>query len=356
MHAEWGDVDAETADALNAARAAGGRIVAVGTTSLRLLESAADEDGVIRPFAGETAHLHHARLPLPRRRRADDQLPPAALDAVHAGRRLLRPRHHAARLRARDRRRLPLLFLRRRLPAVSARRAGATDERTGFSFRLLRDRRRGARCGEIATPHGIVRTPAFMPVGTQATVKALHPDQVRATGADIVLGNTYHLMLRPGAERIAALGGLHRFMQLAASDPDRFRRLPGHVAGEAAQDRRARRHLPLASRRRDASRSRPSARSRSRPARLRHRDAARRMHARCRPREPRSRRAMRLSLRWAERCKRAFEARRRRPRAVRHRAGRRRRGAAGRERARAGRHRLRRLRASAGSRSASRRR
>ena len=61
-------------------------------------------------------------------------------------------------------------------------------------------------------PRGVVRTPAFMPVGTAGTVKAMYPDQVQAAGADIVLGNTYHLMLRPGAERVAALGGLHRFM------------------------------------------------------------------------------------------------------------------------------------------------
>ncbi|HTO39827.1 MAG TPA: tRNA guanosine(34) transglycosylase Tgt [Rhizomicrobium sp.] len=69
-----------------------------------------------------------------------------------------------------------------------------------------------ARTGILSTPRGEIRTPAFMPVGTAATVKALLPEQVRATGADIVLGNTYHLMLRPGAERIARLGGLHRFM------------------------------------------------------------------------------------------------------------------------------------------------
>jgi len=69
-----------------------------------------------------------------------------------------------------------------------------------------------ARSGVIATPRGTIRTPAFMPVGTAGTVKAMLPDSVAATGADIVLGNTYHLMLRPGAERIAALGGLHRFM------------------------------------------------------------------------------------------------------------------------------------------------
>jgi queuine tRNA-ribosyltransferase len=80
-----------------------------------------------------------------------------------------------------------------------------------FSFRLLKTDG-AARRGEILTPHGRVQTPAFMPVGTQGTVKGLTPDTVREAGADIVLGNTYHLMLRPGAERIAALGGLHTFM------------------------------------------------------------------------------------------------------------------------------------------------
>jgi queuine tRNA-ribosyltransferase len=70
-----------------------------------------------------------------------------------------------------------------------------------------------ARLGEIATPRGVIRTPAFMPVGTVGTVKALYPEQVKEAGADILLGNTYHLMLRPGAERIARLGGLHKFMR-----------------------------------------------------------------------------------------------------------------------------------------------
>ena len=69
-----------------------------------------------------------------------------------------------------------------------------------------------ARRGRLATAHGDVDTPCFMPVGTAATVKAMTPDGVAATGARILLGNTYHLMLRPGAERVAALGGLHRFM------------------------------------------------------------------------------------------------------------------------------------------------
>jgi len=69
-----------------------------------------------------------------------------------------------------------------------------------------------ARMGAIETPRGAIRTPAFMPVGTAATVKAMFPETVRQTGADIILGNTYHLMLRPGAERVADLGGLHKFM------------------------------------------------------------------------------------------------------------------------------------------------
>ncbi len=80
-----------------------------------------------------------------------------------------------------------------------------------FSFRLIATDG-AARTGEITTTHGVVRTPAFMPVGTQAAIKGVHHDDVRAAGADIVLANTYHLMLRPTAERVAALGGLHEFM------------------------------------------------------------------------------------------------------------------------------------------------
>ena len=86
-----------------------------------------------------------------------------------------------------------------------------TSDRPRFDFRI--DARDGkARTGRIAMRRGDIRTPAFMPVGTAATVKAMKPETVRQTGADIILGNTYHLMLRPGAERVAKLGGLHRFM------------------------------------------------------------------------------------------------------------------------------------------------
>ncbi|HVS08156.1 MAG TPA: tRNA guanosine(34) transglycosylase Tgt [Candidatus Dormibacteraeota bacterium] len=80
-----------------------------------------------------------------------------------------------------------------------------------MSFELLAEEG-GARRGRLHTSHGVIDTPAFMPVGTQATVKALTPDEVRELGAQVLLGNTYHLALRPGADRIARLGGLHRFM------------------------------------------------------------------------------------------------------------------------------------------------
>jgi queuine tRNA-ribosyltransferase len=80
-----------------------------------------------------------------------------------------------------------------------------------FPF-MINAREGAARTGALKTPRGDIATPAFMPVGTAATVKGLLPAQVKATGADIILGNTYHLMLRPGAERMARLGGLHRFM------------------------------------------------------------------------------------------------------------------------------------------------
>ena len=106
-----------------------------------------------------------------------------------------------------------------------------------------------ARLGAISTPRGVIRTPAFMPVGTAATVKAMYPDAVRALGYDIVLSNTYHLMLAPGAERIAALGGLHKFMNWPHPDPHRFRRLSGDEPRETAQAQRARRDLPVAYRR-----------------------------------------------------------------------------------------------------------
>ena len=89
-----------------------------------------------------------------------------------------------------------------------------------FSFRLLATDGR-ARRGEIVTPHGVVRTPAFMPVGTLGTVKAMFMDDVKATGADVILGNTYHLMLRPGAERGGGAWRPAQVLHLGQDHPDR---------------------------------------------------------------------------------------------------------------------------------------
>ena len=97
---------------------------------------------------------------------------------------------------------------------MSAAEQAATDEReqtsSDFEFRVLATDGK-ARRGAVSMPRGTIRTPAYMPVGTAGTVKAMYMDQVRDLGADVILGNTYHLMLRPGAERVARLGGLHEF-------------------------------------------------------------------------------------------------------------------------------------------------
>ena len=88
-----------------------------------------------------------------------------------------------------------------------------------------------ARTGWLKTPHGDVRTPAFMPVGTRAAVKAVDSSDLTTVGADIVLSNTYHLMLRPGAELVAKMGGLHDFMSLGWADPHRLRRVSNLLLG-----------------------------------------------------------------------------------------------------------------------------
>src|SRR4029079_10105237 len=80
-------------------------------------------------------------------------------------------------------------------------------------FELLHiDAKTGARRGRLHTPHGIIETPVFMPVGTAGSVKAIAPDDLRTLGAQIILGNTYHLMLRPGEQLVGKLGGLHKFI------------------------------------------------------------------------------------------------------------------------------------------------
>ena len=225
-----------TARRIADARAAGGRVVAVGTTALRLLESAARDDGTVQPFAGETSlfitpgyrfkavDLLLTNFHLPRSTLFMLVSAFAGLDADEGG------------VRARDRAALSLFFLWRRLPAAS----GGAPMSEALPFTVFAEDG-PARRGRLETAHGVVETPCFMPVGTAATVKAMKPEEVAATGAKIILGNTYHLMLRPD-------GGAHRrarrpaqIHELAGRDPDRQRRLPGHVAGEAAHHRRARR-------------------------------------------------------------------------------------------------------------------
>jgi queuine tRNA-ribosyltransferase len=174
-----------------------------------------------------------------------------------------------------------------------------------FSFRLTATDG-AARAGEVATAHGVVHTPAFMPVGTQASIKGVHHDDVRAAGAEILLANTYHLMLRPSAERIAALGGLHAFMrwphpiltdsggfQVMSLSPLRNITEDGvtfrsHLDGamvELTPERAVDVQILLGS------------------------DIAMQLDECVRLPAERGEieRAMKLSLRWAERCKRAFE-------------------------------------------------
>jgi queuine tRNA-ribosyltransferase len=174
-----------------------------------------------------------------------------------------------------------------------------------FSFRLIATDD-AARTGEITTAHGIVRTPAFMPVGTQGAVKGVHHDEVRAAGADIILANTYHLMLRPTAERVAALGGLHEFMHwplpiLTDSGGYQVMSLaPLRKVTEAGVTFRS--HL-------DGAMVELTPERAVEVQILLGADIAMQLDECVRlPAEPGDiERAMRLSLRWAERCKRAFE-------------------------------------------------
>jgi queuine tRNA-ribosyltransferase len=174
-----------------------------------------------------------------------------------------------------------------------------------FSFRLIATDS-AARSGEIATARGIVRTPAFMPVGTQAAIKGVHHDDVRAAGADIILANTYHLMLRPTAERVAALGGLHEFMHwrlpiLTDSGGYQVMSLaPLRKVSEAGVTFRS--HL-------DGAMVELTPERAVEVQILLGADIAMQLDECVRlPAELADiERAMRLSLRWAERCKRAFE-------------------------------------------------
>ena len=136
-----------------------------------------------------------------------------------------------------------------------------------------------ARTGRLTTPHGVVRTPAFMPVGTAGAMKGMHWREVREAGADIVLGNTYHLMLRPGAERIAALGGLQNFTGWRGpmlTDSGGFQVMSLAELRKVSEQRR---HLSLAYRRRQGRIVAGALDRSAAAARLRYRHADGRMRA-----------------------------------------------------------------------------
>ena len=174
-----------------------------------------------------------------------------------------------------------------------------------FSFSLIATDGT-ARTGEISTAHGLVRTPAFMPVGTQGAIKGVHHDDVRASGADIMLANTYHLMLRPGAERVAALGGLHAFMSWPypiITDSGGYQVMslaPLRKVAEAGVTFRS--HI-------DGAMVALSPERAIEVQNLLGSDIAMQLDECIQlPADKHDiERAMRLSLRWAERCKRAFE-------------------------------------------------
>jgi queuine tRNA-ribosyltransferase len=174
-----------------------------------------------------------------------------------------------------------------------------------FTFRLTATDG-AARTGEIATPHGVVRTPAFMPVGTQAAIKGVHHDDVRESGADILLANTYHLMLRPSAERVAALGGLHSFMRWPhpiLTDSGGFQVMSLSALRKVAEEGVTfRSHL-------DGAMIALTPERAIAVQILLGSDIAMQLDECVRLPAERSEieRAMQLSLRWAERCKRAFE-------------------------------------------------
>lgn len=177
-----------------------------------------------------------------------------------------------------------------------------------FPFEILA-RDGGARIGVLKTPRGDIRTPAFMPVGTAGTVKGLTVEQVAQTGADIILGNTYHLMLRPGGERLARLGGLHRFMRW---NKPILTDSGGYQVMSLAQLRKLdadgvtfRSHIDGSEHRLTPERAIELQADQIGADIVMQLDECPALPA---PREA-VEKAMQLSLRWAERCKRAFGAR-----------------------------------------------
>ena len=136
-----------------------------------------------------------------------------------------------------------------------------------------------ARRGRLTTAHGTIETPVFMPCGTYGTVKGMTPRMLEEVGTQILLGNTFHLMLRPGDQAVRALGGLHEFMQWPGADPDRLGRLPGLQPARSAQGFGARRRVPVTDQRRCGGVDAGTVDRGAAQPRQRHRHVVRRVHA-----------------------------------------------------------------------------
>jgi len=177
---------------------------------------------------------------------------------------------------------------------------------TSANYFELQGRDGQARTGRLTTPHGVVRTPAFMPVGTAGAMKGMHWREVRDAGADIVLGNTYHLMLRPGAERIAALGGLQSF---TGWNGPMLTDSGGFQVMSLAQLRKLSEHAVTFRSHIDGAKVELSPERSIEVQRLLGSDIAMQLDECVRLPTERAdiERAMQLSLRWGERSKRAFE-------------------------------------------------
>lgn len=212
MHFEEYHVDEETAAVINETKKSGGRIVSVGTTSTRTLESAAvfnEESGMYEVKAGADSTgifiYPGYEFKMVDSLITNFHLPKSTLLMLISA--ALQQRGHTQNIQYGGKGKVPLFQLRRRNVYRIRRQRMAV--KNAVTYELIKtDSRTKARRGRIHTPHGDIETPVFMPVGTQGTVKAMRPEQVSEMGAKIILGNTYHLYLRPGHEIVREAGGL----------------------------------------------------------------------------------------------------------------------------------------------------
>jgi hypothetical protein len=237
MHEEYFELPDDAVRSIQAARQAGGRIVAVGTTSCRVLESVARSGPLVAGSGWTDIFIYPGfHFQVVDRLITNFHLPESTLimlvsafaDASMSWPLTKRPSASATVFSA---------------SATRCWSAARSPDMTvpDFPVRFTLEhvcRQSGARAGRLETPHGTILTPAFMPVGTQATVKAMSPDELKQLGAGIILANTYHLWMRPGSDLVREAGGLHRFMSwdrailtdsggfqvFSLSDPKRSRR------------------------------------------------------------------------------------------------------------------------------------